>query len=588
MGITGPDFLDTNSIQQIKNKTINYNLNTILNTSSLGPAANYVTTDTTQSIQGTKTLNATKLLVKDVNDVATVIPDSAIVKFPSYTIYQQDDGRVKALNGITGDITYGSNSAPATATETTALFNNVFTALAQTGGLVSLKRGTYDLNNQIFMGSASFPNARTYLVGDHPDLSILRYQGTTINAQIIVKMKAHGTVSNIGFNWNHKGQNGVGTDDSPVYGVVEFCHFYDGKGTPVVFNGGAKGEIVRYNWFGPTDGLDAHASATTDYSLVEGNYIDRRTGGNISGPDLTYGGGKRIIIRKNVIQRAPTYSGHPNDGTAISVEGWHSPGNSDIIIDDNDIEYGKIYVGGQFLTPPPTSTFDRLTIAHNNLTGGNITVDSGTNATPSNEVTNVNIINNVLRDSFFGGIMGVDIQGPMKISGNIIRDTNTLLGTGADRGGIYLKRCSNADVYRNIIHMVTTTTNASPYGIGYDGCSNCRIFKNRIINTNGNLTIKPTTFAGSNTNIEIWNNEGYKNYGEGANTFNGTGSQTAFVINHGLDITPVVVFVSTNQLIDKQVDTIGGTSFTVTFASAPSSGTNNVVIYWRAYKKVFA
>jgi hypothetical protein len=72
----------------------------------------------------------------------------------------------------------------------------------------------------------------------------------------------------------------------------------------------------------------------------------------------------------------------------------------------------------------------------------------------------------------------------------------------------------------------------------------------------------------------------------GKHQANGNGSATVFNIAHGNGSTPTYAFISvaqsgtTNPAIDHSF-TVDATNIVVTFASAPSSGTNNVVIYWR-------
>lgn len=68
----------------------------------------------------------------------------------------------------------------------------------------------------------------------------------------------------------------------------------------------------------------------------------------------------------------------------------------------------------------------------------------------------------------------------------------------------------------------------------------------------------------------------------GKATANGTGAQTAFAIAHGLGTTPAYASVDCSSHAIARTWTVDSTNITVTFSSAPSSGTNNVVIYWRA------
>lgn len=71
----------------------------------------------------------------------------------------------------------------------------------------------------------------------------------------------------------------------------------------------------------------------------------------------------------------------------------------------------------------------------------------------------------------------------------------------------------------------------------------------------------------------------------GTATFSGTGAQTAFVVTHGLDGTPTNFgFTAKTAVADAihYVSAVSATTFTVTYSTAPVSGTNNIVFDWRA------
>lgn len=71
----------------------------------------------------------------------------------------------------------------------------------------------------------------------------------------------------------------------------------------------------------------------------------------------------------------------------------------------------------------------------------------------------------------------------------------------------------------------------------------------------------------------------------GKATANGNASTTVFNIAHGMGTTPTYAFISVAQsgsaFIGYQY-TVSSTNIVVTFASAPASGTGNIIIYWRA------
>ena len=70
----------------------------------------------------------------------------------------------------------------------------------------------------------------------------------------------------------------------------------------------------------------------------------------------------------------------------------------------------------------------------------------------------------------------------------------------------------------------------------------------------------------------------------GKHQANGNASTTVFNIAHGLGALPTYAFISVAQSGSTNLNrsyTVDSTNIVVTFSSAPSSGTNNVVIYWR-------
>lgn len=72
----------------------------------------------------------------------------------------------------------------------------------------------------------------------------------------------------------------------------------------------------------------------------------------------------------------------------------------------------------------------------------------------------------------------------------------------------------------------------------------------------------------------------------GQATFSGDGAQTTFQIAHGLAYTPSKAQItarSADAAGDLYVSGTDGTNITVEYASAPASGTDNVVLDWAAY-----
>jgi hypothetical protein len=130
-------------------------------------------------------------------------------------------------------------------------------------------------------------------------------------------------------------------------------------------------------------------------------------------------------------------------------------------------------------------------------------------------------------------------------------------------------------------------------------------FSNKTVNTDAN-TIKHSTTNNSGdllvntgtkfdrlargTSLQVYRINSAGTAGEfasldsertGKATASGNGSTTSFTIAHGLGATPGYAFVDCSSHAIARTWTVDGTNITVTFASAPSSGTNNVIIYWR-------
>jgi len=94
--------------------------------------------------------------------------------------------------------------------------------------------------------------------------------------------------------------------------------------------------------------------------------------------------------------------------------------------------------------------------------------------------------------------------------------------------------------------------------------------------------------TGTTSDMLIYDNQGRTNLlsqNGGTATFNGTGAQTDFVINHGLYTTPTKISVtpeSADAAALFRVSATSSTTITVKFTVAPVLGTGNVVLLWTA------
>jgi len=165
---------------------------------------------------------------------------------------------------------------------------------------------------------------------------------------------------------------------------------------------------------------------------------------------------------------------------------------------------------------------------------------------------NIVIIGNIIRnnsqedDSLYDGIELVTSTTDTKIIGNIIESTT-------------------ANRHNDGISMESTVDNTVIYGNSISGYA---------VNAIRNL---------SATSV-IADNVGYRTKNGGTATFSGDGSATTFTIAHGLAATPSKVSVTPGSA-DARGDfhvTVDATNITVTYATAPPSGTDNVVLHWYA------
>jgi parallel beta-helix repeat protein len=93
-----------------------------------------------------------------------------------------------------------------------------------------------------------------------------------------------------------------------------------------------------------------------------------------------------------------------------------------------------------------------------------------------------------------------------------------------------------------------------------------------------------TKIALAGSGHRIRNNSGYTTENSGTATFSGDGSTTTFTIAHGLAGTPkmAIVTAGSNDAKGNFYVTYDNTNIYVTYATAPPSGTNNVVLRWYA------
>jgi hypothetical protein len=204
-------------------------------------------------------------------------------------------------------------------------------------------------------------------------------------------------------------------------------------------------------------------------------------------------------------------------------------------------------------------------------------------------VQNIDIFNNRIINSGYNGIYNSGtVCSRVNIVGNNIYAvyravdinqglTNSVIANNMLRG-------TTAVCYLVGVTNTVITGNYTYDGSwGIDESSNCDY--NRIIANNvlGIATVSQRVKkVGANTLVK--QNIGYITEGSRTATFSGNGSQTVFTIAHELVGTPKMAVVTAGSS-DAKGDfyvTYDATNITVTYATAPPSGTNNVVLNWYA------
>jgi parallel beta-helix repeat protein len=194
--------------------------------------------------------------------------------------------------------------------------------------------------------------------------------------------------------------------------------------------------------------------------------------------------------------------------------------------------------------------------------------------------SNYNIITDNICD--YLSVAGIYLGGSYNIVANNLCKNNGRAGTKA---GIQVYGTSSTPAQKNIIknNLCTDdqTTKTQAYGIYLVG-SYCPYNEIVYNNVEGNLIagIRLDTVTG----VVLRGNIGYATENGGTATFSGNGSTKTFTIAHGLASTPTKVLVTAGSDAAKGdfYATADATNITVTYGTAPPSGTNNVVLNWYA------
>jgi parallel beta-helix repeat protein len=220
-----------------------------------------------------------------------------------------------------------------------------------------------------------------------------------------------------------------------------------------------------------------------------------------------------------------------------------------------------------------------------NVVVGTSTSQRGIRVTGSSRIS---VLNNVVVNCPSNGIDITDASSDIIVSGNIAKGNYYGVRVyNSNRVTVTSNYCSNSasdgispgGTSADLLIENNFCYNNSAYGIDIEaGPTNTVVKHNYLLgNTAGSL-------RNAGTGSVIKNNIGYVTENGGVATFSGDGSTKTFTIAHGLASTPTKVLVTAGSDAAKGdfYVTADATNITVTYATAPPSGTNNVVLNWYA------
>ncbi|PAF31853.1 right-handed parallel beta-helix repeat-containing protein [Paenibacillus sp. 7516] len=341
---------------------------------------------------------------------------------------------------------------------------------------------------------------------------------------------------------------------------------FDAGRIGIAMNGNSKNIFVSGNFCSGSFNSGINVIGTGDGVSIIGNIVDGAGDDGITG----YGNlQKDLLIDGNIIRN-------------VSNNGIHIGGNG-VFISDNVIS--NCGNRGIYFANSPLTTGENVTISGNSI-------DTVTNLHGIEilQCDNISIVGN----SIFRVLVGRSITLSAVKRGVVAN--NRVKGTTSD--GIRLEKSSFVTITSNNITGTTNGIQLSDDGITaskhntisfniLDGGSARGIFFQNSSDFNviiGNIVINYTiasySLVGSN-NISDFN---LLRSQKGRFTGSGNGSATTFTIPHGLSGTPTFLNVTAGSTAARgdYFVSADATNITVTYGTAPVSGTNNVVLYWDA------
>jgi parallel beta-helix repeat protein len=490
----------------------------------------------------------------------------------SYIVFQKG-GQCYAKNGMTGHIEFGPGDA-------STVIQSAVNALATTGGTILIKNGLYIIKQQI---NVLYNNIQIW--GESWNTILKRDASLDGSIIVVGKITAQQRVDNcVVANIQLDGNKAAGGISQAVYA----------KG--VCFHSGSKNNWSNPELFGQNNiayRVYAHDAASEGISFdyqISPRCIECLSENN-GWFDIAFYFSKWGIMDGCITNGGQ--GGYNCDGlmesvvancislnhTSTDVFGFRAqttvanfPVKDNIMV--NCISKGDYY-GCRWGASAITNV-----LAENNSIINSLFIDSLAYGIYLDRSSNM-LITGCLFDNI--NKIGISIWGSQRIHviGNYFRNTGVLTNNVYpcihihDITGEF---SSIKNVIKDNVFFSDATNKPSNWVLEEANSDYNWIEGNRFEGSAGVAVVK----AGANTVVR--RNVGYVTENSGTATFSGNGSQTQFTIPHGLAGTPKswrVEAGSADAKGDKYV-TADATNLTVTFATAPPSGTGNVVLVWQA------
>jgi len=447
-----------------------------------------------------------------------------------------------------------------------AQINAAIAALPAGGGKIVLTEGTFTVTTDIVLDEDN-----VILEGQGPATLVTISAGA--NAQVLKIVGNDVTVTDLAVDGNAANQSGFGWGidwggDGTTTGLrpkVQRVKVYDTKGDGILF--------------------DSSSSAKAIYAEISDCVL---TDIGQHGINLMYM--ENVVVRNNFVsdyanESSPATGIRLQNSEEIRVEGNHVLGDGSLatgkfcyqantscgnitfinnISEDSDDD--GMYLGGSHIKATGNTVI--------NPQGPGIGLNLGTHFTVVGNSITMGGGNGILVDGAAGALSDITIMG------------NVLDGNADCNDGIRVDS-SSGQIDRVLIegNIVTGFTNTGKYGIYVNhlqGGTDVLITDNAVNGNTNAIGFDAVNAAGTEVR---GNHLGYVTENNGKYTTNGDGSTATFNIPHGCATTPTYATVTPSHAdcdSDCHISAMSSTNITVTFARAPPSGMNNVVLYWKA------